>query len=449
VQTISGVNCWRATAGATDTSGFNFGNYQALPLTVSKTATPAFTRTYGWSIKKAVDKTLVEQNGGTATFNYTVTASETGFTDSAWQVTGTITVVNHNSLLTFGGVKVTDAINDGGTCSVTLGSGVLIAPGSSTFNYTCTYTGTPSPLTGGTNTATVDWSLSGISTVGGTTSSTGTAAVSFTTPTSTVDKTITVTDNFNGTTTTLGTLTATDTTPYTSATYTYAHTVPVTANTCVTYNNTATISTTPPQSASQTVTECGAVAGGLTMGFWQNKNGQGIITAGKSTAGVCNSGTWLRLYAPFQDLSATATCAQVGTYVTNIIKAASAAGSTENPMLKAQMLATALDVYFGNGLGGDPIGAPASFSGGVKIDLTKVCVMIDGSSGTATCGGTYKNVSAAFGGASSLTINQILAYAASQSNSGGSVWYGQVKATQDLAKNTFDAINNGVALVAP
>ena len=115
----------------------------------------------------------------------------------------------------------------------------------------------------------------------------------------------------------------------------------------------------------------------------------------------------------------------------------------------AAYLATALDVYFGNGPGGNKIGAPTSFSGSVKIDLTKVCVMIDGSSGTATCGGTYKNVSAAFGGASSLTINQILAYAASQSNSGGSVWYGQVKATQDLAKNTFDAINNGVALVAP
>jgi hypothetical protein len=36
---------------------------------------------------------------------------------------------------------------------------------------------------------------------------------------------------------------------------------------------------------------CGpAKTGALTMGFWQNKNGQGIITGGASTDGVCNSG---------------------------------------------------------------------------------------------------------------------------------------------------------------
>src|SRR5207247_1886630 len=34
-------------------------------LTVSKTASPAYKRTYNWSIGKAVDKTLVEQSGGT------------------------------------------------------------------------------------------------------------------------------------------------------------------------------------------------------------------------------------------------------------------------------------------------------------------------------------------------------------------------------------------------
>jgi hypothetical protein len=34
---------------------------------------------------------------------------------------------------------------------------------------------------------------------------------------------------------------------------------------------------------------------------------------------------------------------------------------------------------------------------------------------------------------------------ASLSNSGGSVWYGQIKATQELTKDTFDAIDNRVA----
>jgi hypothetical protein len=39
----------------------------------------------------------------------------------------------------------------------------------------------------------------------------------------------------------------------------------------------------------------------------------------------------------------------------------------------------------------------------------------------------------------------MLAYAASQSTSNGSTWYGQNKATQVLAKDAFDAINNQVA----
>jgi hypothetical protein len=72
--------------------------------------------------------------------------------------------------------------------------------------------------------------------------------------------------------------------------------------------------------------------------------------------------------------------------------------------------------------------------------------MIDNTTtGTASCSGTFLNASSAFGGATSLTVLQILAYAASQSNAGGSLWYGNVKSVQELAKNTFDAINNQVA----
>ena len=182
------------------------------------------------------------------------------------------------------------------------------------------------------------------------------------------------------------------------------------------------------------------------MGFWQNKNGQGIIKGGASTAGVCNVGTWLRQFAPFQDLSATATCNQVATYVYNVIKAANASGSSMNAMLKAQMLATALDVYFSDpALGGNQIKALAPI-GGVIIDLTKVCRMIDNSGGSATCSGVYQNAGPAFGGATCMTVSQMLTFAASQSNAGGSFWYANVKSTQQLAKDSFDAINNRVAL---
>jgi hypothetical protein len=183
--------------------------------------------------------------------------------------------------------------------------------------------------------------------------------------------------------------------------------------------------------------------GALTMGFWQNKNGQGIIT-GQAATGVCPSGTWLRQYAPFQDLSSTANCAAVATYVYNLIKASGSncGGSTCNAMLKAQMLATALSVYFSDpALGGNKIGSPGAV-GSLKIDLTHVCTDIP------TCS-TFVDASSAFGGASSLTVSQLLAYAASQSNAGGSVWYAQVKATQVLAKDVFDAINNRVATVLP
>ena len=84
----------------------------------------------------------------------------------------------------------------------------------------------------------------------------------------------------------------------------------------------------------------------------------------------------------------------------------------------------------------------------MAIDLTQVCVMITSTGGISTCSGTYESVSSAFGGATSMTVSQMLAYAASQSNSGGSLWYGNVKSTQELAKNAFDAINNEVAFGA-
>jgi hypothetical protein len=427
-------------------------------LQVVKTATPALKRTYNWTISKSVDKTRVEQIGGTATFNYTVNASETGFTDSGWVVTGTITVSNPNDWESVTLTGVSDSIDNGGNCSITSGNKTAtLAPkgqtgDSATLGYKCTFASNPG---GGTNTAAATWDSSAASTPDG--SASGTAGYDFSNATITrVNQTITVTDCFALSTvtctspTTLGTLTATDVTPFAAATYTYSHTVNVPANNCLRYTNTAVIVETK-QSDTKTVEVCGpAKTGALTMGFWQNKNGQGIITGGASTGGVCNSGTWLRLYAPFQDLSATASCSAVATYVYNIIKAANASGASMNAMLKAQMLATALDVYFSDpALGGNKIGAPAPI-GGVKIDLTKICHMIDSSNGTATCSGTFENVSSAFGGATSLslTVSQMLTYAASQSNAGGSFWYGNNKTTQGLAKDAFDAINNQVAFSA-
>jgi concanavalin A-like lectin/glucanase superfamily protein/F5/8 type C domain-containing protein len=163
----------------------------------------------------------------------------------------------------------------------------------------------------------------------------------------------------------------------------------------------------------------------LSLGPWKGVTGQQAITAGSSTAGVCDSGAWLRQYAPFQDLSSTADCSDVAQYVSTTISEANCGGKTCNAMLKAQMLAAALDVYF------DDVGAA------IPVDLTKVCTDIP------TCAST-ENDSSAFGGASSLTVSQLLAYAAAQSNAGGSTWYGNVKSSQVAAKDVFNAVNEQV-----
>lgn len=418
------------TSGTTGSSSQRVTVCAALDLKVAKDATPSFTRTYSWKIAKSVDKTFLDP-GGTAT--YTVTVTQTGFTDSAWQVTGSITITNPNDFESITLTGVTDAVDNGGSCTVSGNTTATITAGASvTLTYTCTYSSAPT-ASSGTNTATASWDKTAATTPDG--SAQGTKTFAFTTPTTRVNQTITVTDTIAGT---LGTATAADSTPFTTQTFTYTHKFTPPASGCVTVNNTATIKETG-QTASQSVKNCNS--GALTMGFWQNKNGQSIISA----ANQGTLGTWLRQYHPFSDAPSTG----LATYVTNIIKAANCSGTTCNTMLRAQMLATALDVYFSDpALGGNKINAPAPI-GGLTIDLTNICHMADGSGGTATCSGTNENVSSAFGGATSLTIQAMLTYqnTADPAPDAGANWYNQNKATQVLAKDAFDAINNQVASV--
>jgi hypothetical protein len=245
--------------------------------------------------------------------------------------------------------------------------------------------------------------------------------------------------------------------------------ISVPASGCQSYDNTATVTTddtlTATNSDKITVTVCGpAHTGALTMGFWQNKNGQTIITT-YSGANCGTLATYLKGYHPFSDLTATICGTSAGLtnktstnatgvagYVYNVIKSATCTSSSKtcNSMLKAQMLATALDVYFGGGTGGNRIGA-SSPVGAISIDLTNICSMVDGSGGSATCSASYSNVTAQFGGATCLTISNMLAYqnTSDPAVDAGAVWYGQVKASQVNAKNAFDAINNQVAFACP
>jgi hypothetical protein len=58
------------------------------------------------------------------------------------------------------------------------------------------------------------------------------------------------------------------------------------------------------------------------------------------------------------------------------------------------------------------------------------------------------DASPAFGGAASLSVSQLLTYVTSQSNAGGSLWYGGNSPLQLLAKHTLAAINNQKAFRA-
>jgi hypothetical protein len=413
---------------------------EAEPPTVSKDASGSYDDTFNWTITKDVDKTIVKQFGGTATFTYTVSVSHGDSQVSNVEVAGTITVSNPNSVdVTLD--SITDKL-DGTTCSVDTSGGLTIGTGDTEFPYECDLDDSL-PLIEVYNKVTATWSeqtLSDGSHLDAGSADFTTDPVSFTA--NEIDECVTVVDD-NATPgdtsddVALGTVCVGDDNP---TTFAFSRTYPVPQWDCVSYTNTATFTTNDTGttgSASQTVTVCGpAKTGALTMGFWQNKNGQGIITGGSSTGGVCNSGTWLRQYNPFKDLSATATCAQVATYVTNVIKAANASGTSMNAMLKAQMLATALDVYFSDpALGGNKINAPAPI-GGVKIDVTLICTDL-------TCT-AFEDASSVFpsnsGGKESVL--GLLTDASNASNANGIIWYGNVKSTQELAKDTFDALNN-------
>jgi hypothetical protein len=416
--------------------------HTSATLTIEKTLDTKWDKTFTWQISKDVDKTLVEQNGGTATFNYTVKASHDAGTD-AFSFSGTVTVKNTSSE-TAHNVVVTDLVGGASFSCAPFVSGSDLAPGD---QINCTYSETGSSSADVTNSATVAWTT--VDANGDPQSPTATDQKTKSYTVNNIDECVDVTDPNAPNSGVLGTACSNDVNNPIS--FTYSKTVNVVANVCTKYDNTATFTTNDngtTGTASKSVTVCGTASGALTMGFWQNKNGQAIIT-GQAKTGTCPSATWLRQFAPFQDLSATATCAQVGTYDLNVFNAATCTSSdaTCNKMLKAQMLSTALDVYFSDpALGGNKIGASVPV-GGLKIDLTKVCFPINAGP-PVSCGG-YVNTSGAFGPANALKVSEMLTFAATKSNVGGTTWYAQVKATQVLAKDAFDAINNAMAFIAP
>jgi hypothetical protein len=459
-------------------------------LTVSKDATPSFDKTFTWGASKSVDKTRVEQIGGSATFNYTVTATHDGGTDGNWKVSGQITVTNPNAD-DVTGVDLSDAVDNGGSCTVDDGNAIgLTVPGNGSLQkpYACTYSSALSSATG-TNTVTASWpgqTLANGALAAG--SASGTKGFDFgAVSPNLVDNCATFTDTFDGTPGTLSPQKcSTDPSP---STFTYARTITVPTFDCQSYGNTVDFATNDSSSSdgdtsdnSQTVNVCGPhKTGALTMGFWKGPNGNTLISKFSDPSGGTSLAAYLSALGtsgPFSD-AAGKTGAQMVTYVNNILSKASA--TNMNTMLKAQMLSTALDVYFStpvaagggysttaSGTGKNQVKPPSSFLpnggiGGFAMDLKAVCPMVDNlNTGTATCKNNTPSTDAFGAGAvpwASRSVSGILAFAATTGsspwatgaftgNATNSSWYGTDRTKQEILKNVFDQINNQLAFSA-
>jgi hypothetical protein len=460
----------------------------AANLDASKTAVPSFARAFTWSITKTACAhnitpctQTVYQTGGSVTFDYVVTVTKSSATDSGWRVDGDITVTNPagntGDVMNIG---VTDSTDDVSTCNVdSTGTdsqdlGTLSHGASTTVSYYCTFSSNPGS---GINTAHVVWNpnLSDGS-VTPNSSFDATADYDFGTTDPTVTgNCISVTDTFNGgLPTTLGT-------PCAYAQYTYSHTINVTPG-CHSYLNTATftganVTTNLKGEDSQTVNVCGPLnTSALTIGFWKNGNGNTLIQYYCAPSGGKQGlATYLSSLGagsgPFSG-AAGKTCAQLVTFVNGILAGASA--TDMNVMLKAQMLGTALGVYFSDptkGYTSTTISGkkpPSNFLtngslGGLNIDLTLICPMIDNTTaGTASCKNNTPSTNGFASGAflsACLTVQGILDYEStilspyngypSVAGTTKSIWYGGDRTKEEIAKNTFDQINNKDAFGCP
>lgn len=246
---------------------------QGADLTVEKTATPSYDRSYGWTIDKSVDQTKIEEIGGNATFNYTVSVSHGDATDSNFVVGGKITVNNPNDWEDI----VADVSDNlpGGDCSVTDGEDVSIPRGESVeLDYSCTFDSNPSS---GTNTATATWDADAAYTPTG--SASDDAEFTFGDPTNVIDECVDVSDPLD--TNSPHTFCVGDTGDPTFS-FSYSRTVSIPVEGCVSYDNTATFTTNDTgtqDSDSETVQACRKVVLGKTMGFWGNTNGAATINA--------------------------------------------------------------------------------------------------------------------------------------------------------------------------
>lgn len=163
-------------------------------LTIGKTATPKFTRTFDWTIEKNClgDESLTLATGQTFSYPFSWKVSNSS-TDSDWKVEGSITIAN-NTPLSATITSVDDQLTGGVAATVDCGISFpyILASGAS---LTCTYTANLAGAVNGTNTVTVVTSTPLVE--GGM----ATANYAFGNPTTLVDECVAVADNCNSGTT--------------------------------------------------------------------------------------------------------------------------------------------------------------------------------------------------------------------------------------------------------
>ena len=139
----------------------------AAGATVTKDAAGAYNTTYKWGIAKSADATSKSALNGSVQFTYTVHVTHDSGTNSAVNVSGTITVFNPNADELGATVpmdinSLTDQLSGGSSvlCTVTgapTGGGtVTLSDFSTDFAYSCDL-GATLPTTAVTNTVTVGW----------------------------------------------------------------------------------------------------------------------------------------------------------------------------------------------------------------------------------------------------------------------------------------------------
>ena len=159
-------------------------------MTVEKTAETTFTRTFDWTIDKSVTPATWNMfTGDSGTSQYTVAVTKGAGVDSAWAVSGTITITNPGDLDAVV-TSVTDQISGVPTNAVVVcRAGFPVTLGEND-TLECTYSTALPNGTDQTNTATV--------TLEAGTVFTGEADVDFGSPTTLANDTINVTDTFAG-----------------------------------------------------------------------------------------------------------------------------------------------------------------------------------------------------------------------------------------------------------